>query len=186
MTTPQISLHDATNEMMRLIGNVDGSELDSATPCEDWTVADLIEHVLGSAGAFTAAANRENFTGAPSRSDRENADVILKTLAAAWDQDGAQEGTTIAGGNEMPAQIWAAVALDELVIHGWDLAKATGQSFNVTELDTVLCLEFTNEMAKPGQEAGREGMWGPVVSADGGDAFARVLGNTGRSTTWSA
>ena len=55
------------------------------------------------------------------------------------------------------------VAMSELVLHGWDLAKATGQPFTADESSLEAVHMFTAMMAEPGQEAAREGLYGPVV-----------------------
>ena len=51
----------------------------------------------------------------------------LDQLAEAWADPAAWEGLTEAGGLTMPAEVAGTVALDEVVLHGWDLARATGQ-----------------------------------------------------------
>lgn len=79
------------------------------------------------------------------------------------------------------------VALDELVLHGWDLARGTGQPFACDPASTHACFAFTSQSAEPGQEAGREGVFGPVVDVPA-DApmFDRALGFSGRDPAWKA
>jgi len=75
--------------------------------------------------------------------------------------------------------------LDELVVHGWDLARATGQPFqpddaHLAEIEaTVRQLRGDNDGAIPG-------LFGPAVTvADDAPALNRVLGLTGRDPSWS-
>jgi uncharacterized protein (TIGR03086 family) len=63
----------------------------------------------------------------------------------------------------LPGEIAAMVALDELVLHGWDLALGTGQQFECDPASTEVCFEFTSMASVPGEEASREGLFGPVV-----------------------
>ena len=53
----------------------------------------------------------------------------LELLAESWRNPAAYEGTTMAGPIEMPGSDAATVALNEVVVHGWDLAVATGQPY---------------------------------------------------------
>ena len=54
----------------------------------------------------------------------------LAALVAAWQIPAAWEGMTQAGGVDLPGEIAGRVVLDELVVHGWDVARATGQAFH--------------------------------------------------------
>jgi uncharacterized protein (TIGR03086 family) len=83
----------------------------------------------------------------------------------------------------MPAPAMAAVALDELVVHGWDLAVATGQPYPVSDADAVVCISFAGAVGESPSE--RAGLYGPrvPVPADA-PAFDRLLGLTGRDPAW--
>jgi hypothetical protein len=56
---------------------------------------------------------------------------------------------TQAGGLRMPADVMGAVALDQLVPPGWDLAGAAGQSFTCDPASTAAVLAFTGASARP-------------------------------------
>src|SRR3712207_1408929 len=95
------------------------------------------------------------------RSDdwRQRIPERLAALAQAWRDDAAWTGMTAAGGVDLPGDVAGVVALDELTIHGWDLARATGQpaGFEGPELGAVL--ELVEQLRT--QEA--EGLFGPEV-----------------------
>jgi len=57
----------------------------------------------------------------------------------------------------------ATVVLDELVLHGWDLARATGQEFAATDHDIAICTCFAAAMSTPETLASRRGLYGPVI-----------------------
>ncbi|TML14926.1 MAG: hypothetical protein E6G39_07660 [Actinobacteria bacterium] len=92
-----------------------------------------------------------------------------------------------AGGATMPAEQIAVVAVDELVLHGWDLARATGQRFKADPASTAAVLAFTTEMAKPEHAPHRKGLFGPVVETpkDASD-LDRALGLAGRDVGWKS
>jgi uncharacterized protein (TIGR03086 family) len=93
---------------------------------------------------------------------------------------------TEAGGVRMPAEVMGAVALDELVLHGWDLARATGQPFTCEPASTAAVLSFTEASAQPEQAASREGLFGPVVDLpEDAPPFDRALGFAGRDPAWT-
>jgi uncharacterized protein (TIGR03086 family) len=77
------------------------------------------------------------------------AHAAVVELAAAWRDPAAGEGMTEAGGLRMPADVMGAVALDQLVLHGWDLAGATSQSFTCDPASTAAVLAFTGVSARP-------------------------------------
>ena len=91
-----------------------------------------------------------------------------------------------AGGVSMPAEQMGVVALDELVLHGWDLARATGQQFTCDPASTAVVLAFTSASAQPEQAAFREGLFGPVVDVPAdAPSFDRALGFAGRDPGWT-
>jgi uncharacterized protein (TIGR03086 family) len=93
---------------------------------------------------------------------------------------------TEVAGVRLPAPQMAVVALDELVLHGWDLARSTGQPFTCTPANTAAVLEFTHASAQPEWAAGRDGLFGPVVDVPAdAPAFDRALGFAGRDPAWS-
>ena len=62
---------------------------------------------------------------------------------------------------EMPAGVVGTVGLNEVVTHGWDLARGTGQPFEVDGATVDACLEFLGPISQPGMEAARKPAFGP-------------------------
>ena len=93
---------------------------------------------------------------------------------------------TKAGGMEMPGDVIGVIALDEVVLHGWDLAVATGQPYDVpTDLLEPL-VPFLSHVAEPEMEPMRAGLFGPVVAVpDDAPLFDRLLGLAGRDPNWA-
>jgi uncharacterized protein (TIGR03086 family) len=189
-----IDLQPAAREVIRLLDGVTEAQLADPTPCTD-SVADLLDHFMGLSLAFTVAARKTPPPGgsAPPNPSADNLDPDWRTvlprqleeLAAAWRDPAAWTGMAEAGGVTMPAEQMGMVALDELVLHGWDLARGTGQPFHCDPDSTAAVLEFTSESAKPEHAAAREGLFGPVVPVpEDAPPFDRALGFAGRDPAW--
>ena len=190
-------MHDllpTARRLGELVGDVDDGQLDAPTPCPDYTLGDLLDHIGGLAVAFAEAARKEqgrNASQAPPGSTanlpadwRTRIPADLETLGAAWQASEAWDGTTVIAGMEMPASAVGAVAMDEVVTHAWDLARSLGQPFEADADAIAGAMEFIGPISEPG--APRPPIFGPVVDV-GNDASptARFIALTGRDPDWT-
>jgi uncharacterized protein (TIGR03086 family) len=190
-TTTQLDLAPAARAVSRLVQEVRDDQLAGPTPCADTSVAALLDHLHGLAVGLRLAAEKRP-TGAPSASgDALPADwrgLIpreLDELAAAWADPAAWEGTAEPGGVSLPAAWAGRVSLNEVLVHGWDLAVATGQPYTPDPDAVEACIEYAHEFAAAAPE-GRDSIYGPVVPVpDGAPALDRLLGLTGRDPAWT-
>jgi uncharacterized protein (TIGR03086 family) len=191
MQTTTFDLGNQVAVVKDVVAGVGHDRLDGPTPCEDMSVAALLDHLVGLTLAFRRAAEKRPLSGAPTASAaalapdwRTLLPAQLDALAAAWRDPAAWEGTAAAGGVEMPAPEMAAVALDEVVVHGWDLAVATGRPYRPDPASVEICWAFVEQFASAPPEV-RAGLYGPVVPvADDAPRFDRLLGLTGRDPGW--
>ncbi|MGW0931336.1 TIGR03086 family metal-binding protein [Streptomyces sp. NPDC002644] len=183
-----------TRELIRLAGAVDDAALDLPTPCPDYAVRHLLAHLEGLAVAFRDAARKDLGATTDTAPDstlpelrpgwRERLPRVLGELAEAWRDPSAWEGTTRAGGVELPGAVAQAVATDELVVHGWDLARATRQEYHPDPAALRSAHAFLVETAEgPAEE--RDAIFGPVVPVPHNAPLAdRVAGLSGRDPRW--
>jgi uncharacterized protein (TIGR03086 family) len=197
---PMLDLGPAASEVVRLLRGTRGDQLADPTPCEDTTVGALLDHFLLLSLAFTQAARKAPPSGAgtsspPPKADASHLDPAwrallptrLDVLVAAWRDPAAWQGQALAGGITMPAEVMGVVAVDELVLHGWDLARATTQEFRCDPASTAAVLAFTALTAQPDQVATRNGLFGPVVPvAEDAPELDRALGFAGRDPSWTS
>lgn len=192
---PNPDLHAAADRMTRLLEAVPNDSMGAPTPCPDLPLGALIDHLGGFAKVFAASARKElgELTAQPPDPREDNLETSwragmaadLSALADAWDAPDAWEGMTQAGGRVLPGAMAGRIALDELVVHGWDIAQATGQRFDC-EAVTLGEVEATVQQVRGGNDGDIPGLFGPVVAvADDADALERVLGLTGRDPGWS-
>jgi uncharacterized protein (TIGR03086 family) len=193
-----LDLGPAAEQVKTLVSGVTDGQLLAPTPCDGTSVAAMLDHFMGLTLAFRNAATKST-PPAGSGAGRSAASAShldpdwrallpqqLDDLAVAWKDPAAWEGLTEAGGVTMPAAVIGKVAVDELVLHGWDLARGTGQPFTCDPESTQACFEFTSVMSEPSEAAGREGLFGPVVDVPAGAPMLdRALGFSGRDPAWS-
>ena len=193
--TSMFDLGPAARQMTRLLDSVSDRQLDDRTPCPDYTVGDLIEHIGGLALAFTWAAAKDAGAGTSQRPSgdasrlgedwRARIPEQLSGLEQAWRDPDAWQGMTRAGGIDLPSEVAGQVAINELVIHGWDLARASNQDYAIDARSLEACLNFVTAMSDQGEEAGRDGLFGPVVPvSDDAPDLDRAIGLSGRDPGW--
>jgi uncharacterized protein (TIGR03086 family) len=188
-----IDLEPATTTLTRIVEGLRDDQLSDRTPCLDTSVADLLDHVDGFSLAFTAAANKTTLPGeqapTPDGSNlgkdwRERIPSRLAALAEAWREDAAWTGMTRAGGQDLPGEVAGVIALDEVVIHSWDLAVATGQPFSCEPALVDAVHGFVQPFVAQHPE-GIPNLFGPAVPvSDDAPPFDRLLGLTGRDPAW--
>jgi uncharacterized protein (TIGR03086 family) len=193
MTMPD--LEPATRQMAALVQGVRDDMLGRPTPCPDYTLGDLLDHVGGLTVAFTAAARKHvgegaaTSQGASGDASRLTGDwrariaTDLAALAEAWRDPAAWQGMTRAGGIDLPGDVAGVVAIDELVIHGWDVARSSGQPFGVDDELLGLTEQFVAQAAA--DPSGGEGLFGPPVAvAEDAPRLDRVVALSGRDPGW--
>ncbi|MFI6285165.1 TIGR03086 family metal-binding protein [Streptomyces sp. NPDC051018] len=190
-TTPSLpGLRPAADAVARLLDGVGDERLGDPTPCPEYAVRELLGHLLGLATAFRDAARKElgETTGVspddalPVLEDGWRAVLPrrLDEMARAWADPAAWEGETQAGGVGLPAALAGRVALNELVIHGWDLARATGQPYAPAEAS--LHVSYALLEAAGDDDPMRGTIFGPVV--EGASLLDQVIALSGRRPDW--
>ncbi|KMS71958.1 hypothetical protein ACM01_25405 [Streptomyces viridochromogenes] len=190
-TTPDLG--PQTRVIARLADGVTDDQLSASTPCPDLAVRNLLGHLLGLTVAFRDAARKD--LGATTDTSpgaavpdigpgwREELPKVLDELAEAWRDPGARTGMTRAGGVDLPGPVAVAVAVDELVIHGWDLARATGQEYTPDPAALQASHDF---LLAAVDDPDRGDIFGPVVpvTADA-PLLDRTVGLSGRDPGWT-
>ena len=141
---PMDPINQLDQVMPMLTGLVSGlrdDDLAAKTPCSKFAVRDVLEHMIGGATMFAAAFRGEEPPSAPMPADVVTAfPVAMADLGDAIKAPGALDRVVAAPFGEVPGEVFARfVAMDGLV-HGWDIATATGQPYDppadlVAEID---------------------------------------------------
>lgn len=177
------------------IRGADPARFGDATPCSDYTVAKLLHHLAF--GLLLAQLGAERRDLDPSVTDYEHAPYLVgapegewpalaaeqgAATARAWGDPAAWEGDASFMGNPMPAAAIGSMMLSEFVLHGWDLATATGQEFAVPEGLAATARDGVRGIA----QTGRDGGWfaAEVELPAGASTLDRTLGLSGRDPAW--
>jgi uncharacterized protein (TIGR03086 family) len=164
--------------MIDVLAGITDDQLAGATPCDDFTVADLLGHVNTSAIRLGALARREA-AEEPDDSSRELIGQHVRALATAWQEPSAWQGTTDVG-IELTNEVWGRIALTEMVVHGWDLATATGQPFELPEPTLQAVWEYLTEFLPTLPDPVRAS-WGAAVPVPpDASLLDRIVGMAGR------
>jgi uncharacterized protein (TIGR03086 family) len=180
-------LSRAVNEVNRLVDGISDDQLDAQTPCTDWKVRDLVNHLVGGANMFAVSAETgsvpDDVLAALGQDnlgdDFKQAWKQASTRAtAAFNQPGIEDKTVALPFGEMPAPIAATIAVFDVTTHACDLATATGQQIQDTELLDI-ALQAGKQMIGP--ELRVPGFFGAEQPcADDASAVDRLLAFAGR------
>jgi uncharacterized protein (TIGR03086 family) len=192
MTNLLPQLTAAAAEAARVARAVTPEQLSDATPDTEWDVRTLANHlVLWTSYNFELRARGESvpddwqkrdFTAEPGWADAYAAQ--LDRAMAAWADPAVWEGEVKMGDSSMPAAAVAGMILLELVLHGWELAVATGQEFSVPGSVDAATLGLVEEYAEMYRQYA--GFAEPLPVGAEAAAFERALALSGRDPSWSA
>jgi uncharacterized protein (TIGR03086 family) len=182
-------LEMARDRAVPVVRGIADTAFGAATPCAEYDVKALVNHLFQVIVQFQRLAAKEPSDFGEVAADRvaegpdwrERFAVEADRLVSAWSAPGAEEGTT--GAMDMPARLVGSMALLDLTVHVWDLARATGQECRVP--DDAVVAELTGAVAQLAPTARKMGVFGePVGVAEGASDFERLLGRTGRDPLW--
>jgi uncharacterized protein (TIGR03086 family) len=133
----------------RVVGNITPDQLDNQTPCEKFAVRDVLGHMIGGATMFAAAFTGTAPGAAPDGDPLADFGPTLGGLVAAVSAPGALDQTVEAPFGPTPGDTFARfIALDGLV-HGWDMAVATGQSYEPSDALVAEVTAFATNALDP-------------------------------------
>jgi uncharacterized protein (TIGR03086 family) len=161
-----------------ILAKVQPNQLDSPTPCTSWDVRTLVGHFMGSArwGATTVGSDREVPTADSNEDLLGTYDAIIDAALAAFGAEGALDQTMqLPMGELSGAEVLGIVARDQFV-HGWDLARAIGESPDLDpELAEELLVQAKESISDDIRGSGAAAIFGPIVDAPAGATAADLL-----------
>ncbi len=178
------ALEAALANTTRLVQGIGDDQWDNPTPCQKWNVRQLVTHTAGVIANFRNGAKNEPVAGNPDDfALGADPGATMATLSAetvaAWRERGELDSTVKLGDNEFPGVVGISINMLDAYVHGWDIARATGQD---ARLDDGLCsgiLGFA-EQAVPASPREGDNFHAVVPTPDDATAPDRLLAHLGR------
>ena len=167
-----------------IVAGVTPDQSDQPTPCPDYDVKALVDHITGWVQSFAAGANGGTYEGDPSAyvaGDDPGTEfrAAADTLLEGWRTHGVDRKVGLMGG-ELPGQMVLNMTIMEYLTHGWDLATATRQAIPYTEEEAAQALERAQGTLPP-EYRGAGKAFGDIVEVpDSAPAIDRFIGFLGR------
>ena len=176
----ELSSAEATlAELRRVVQAIAAGDLGSQTPCREFDVAALTDHLMNSITTIGGIAEAD--LPPRNRDDSVERQIILAARSAvdAWRTRGL-DGTVQLGSNEVPAKLMAGILSLEFLVHAWDYAQATGQKVQPSEEVAGFVFGLARQIITP---EGRTdvGFDDPVDVPDSAPVFDRLIAFTGRA-----
>jgi uncharacterized protein (TIGR03086 family) len=150
-------LQRVVDETTRVVDNVKDDQLGNATPCTEWTVRDIVNHITGGATMFAISAEQgkvpDEQIGQLMGGDNLGNDykgawgIAAKKAMSAFEDVDLTKMVTLPFG-EMPAGVALNIAIFDVATHAVDIAESTGQQITDTGL-LETALEFGQQMIGP-------------------------------------
>jgi uncharacterized protein (TIGR03086 family) len=177
------NLGSASDAVARLIGNIRADQWSAPTPCTDWKVRQLVNHLIGMNRVFAALLADQPPPPRPPADHVEDDPLSAyrnsaAALQAAFERPGVLERTyhgplgTATGAERLQIRLY------DLLAHGWDLAQATGQPADLPEALAEQSLAFARTQLA---DQARPGRFGPAqIVAEQSPAIERLVAFLGR------
>ena len=183
-------LSRALGQMTTVLEQIPTESLDAATPCRDWTVRELLRHVVRQdLRNFTASARGDTpdwSATPPELGDNWVEDYRdgAHTLLEIWHAANLDQQVPTAGGVEAPLLSRADHQITELCVHAWDLVRAAQHPISLDDELADHALAWSRQMLRP-QFRGEGKAFGEEVPVpDDAPAYERLAGWFGRDPYW--
>ena len=188
-TTDPREIHQrAVAQTESIVAAVTPAQFGLPTPCDQYDVRALLSHIVGGLNRIALVGEGADALAIPARADGVPDDGWLAAYQAAaartraaWADDAKLGALFEVPWGKVPGRIAISGYVQEITVHGWDLAKATGQP---TELDPEIAswvLAVAQRILPPEPRGGEEIPFGPVVPVPpGAGVYARLAAWLGR------
>ena len=191
MTDPAVQRFlDAQTAFASLVDNISVDQWSNSTPCPDWNVRALVNHIVGEqlwAEPMLTGKTIEEV------GDQYEGDLLgddpasiwreaAKASAAAFKAPGALDGTIHSSMGPSPAAQYASEMTGDLIAHRWDLGQGIGQEQHFTDAELEQLEAMSAGFAPIREQLTAAGIFGPVLPTD--DSASRqtkVLAAMGRT-----
>ena len=177
--TDELECAEATFAVLgHVLHGIADDDLQKQTPCREFDVAGLTDHLMNSITVLGGAAGAQ--FPERDRSDSVERQIVLAGRPAldAWKRRGL-DGTVPFGDNEAPAKMMAGILSLEFLVHAWDYAAAVGREVNAPDSLTDYVMGLARKVITP-EGRTRAGFDDPIDLPDDAGSLEKLLAYTGR------
>jgi uncharacterized protein (TIGR03086 family) len=150
-------LERAVEDTRKIVAGTSEDQMDAPTPCTEWSVRDLLDHMIGGNEAVGGAADL------PASDHVARYDASARKMIDAFSAPGALEKTFEMPWGDTPGPVLLGLMIADTVVHGTDLARATGQDVSVDPELAEAVYGMTSEMMEPNGSFPRGTAFAPPV-----------------------
>lgn len=152
-------LDTALANTTRMVAGIGDDTWENPTPCDEWNVRELVQHTVGVMANFAGGAAGTGAVGDPADFDlgddaAATCAAVARDCVANWSARGDLDSNISLGDNEFPAMVGLHINILDAYVHGWDIARATGQD---AALDPAICAELLTFAREVVPESPRSG-----------------------------
>ena len=166
----------------RVIDTIGSDDLHRPTPCGEWDLQALAEHLIDTISRLGTAAGMH--VGAPGRASiDQRITQLTHPILAEWRRRGLTGDVTFSG-RSLPSRLALGILSLELVVHGWDFAVALNRPLPVSDAHAAHVLGLARQTLTTESRA-TAGFDPPVPVPDHAGALERLIAFTGRDPEWT-
>ncbi len=164
--------------LQHVLHGIADDDLAKQTPCREFDVAALTDHLMNSITVIGGAAGAQ--TPERDQTDSVERQVVLAARPAldAWKRRGL-DGNVAFGSNEAPAKMMAGILSLEFLVHAWDYAAALGRDVSAPDSLSGYVMGLARNIITP-QGRTNAGFDDPIEVPDDASALDQLLAFTGR------
>ena len=166
------------------------SDLNKPTPCQGWTLKELLNHMIGVNAMFTMSLNGQAMPAGGESPDFVGSDPSgaykksIEAVHAAWSKPGALDGTIKLPFGEMPRAMAIGINIGDQTLHTWDIAKTLGQDATLpAEQATAVLGGLKSVLSDDLRGPGKPFAPAVQVSADA-SVTEQLVAFSGRNPNW--
>jgi uncharacterized protein (TIGR03086 family) len=167
------------NVLQQVLKPLTHDDLAKQTPCREYDVVGLTDHLLSSIATLGGVAGAEFPDRDRSESVQRQVMLAARPALDAWQQRGL-DGTVDFGPGPFPATVAVGILSIEFLVHAWDYAAATGHDVDVPDEVSAYVEQLAHGIITPEGRAG-VGFDPPLETAPGAGPLERLVAFTGRN-----
>lgn len=183
---PLARLKAGIDQAQEVIGKIEPGQYDLPTPCSEWSVGQVINHMIGALVMFGDVAAHGEADPGLFAGDLVGDDAAASLRAAGdqalagWSVEGKMDGMANLPFGEFPAAFALQLPAMDMLVHSWDLARATGQQVR-WNADLVADTLAFSEGTFTTPEFRGDDFSPPVAVAEGADDLSKLVAFLGRT-----